>query len=246
MQINPPFGYAEVVPLLKTHRVRLLRAGEAPAFARALNAIPISYAEFAPAARDYPVVFTSGDGGKSFAPVAVLGLRQGENLFCTQDTWAQDVYVPAYARRYPFCMARVRMQDVEQQDRLICVENSCVDDADGGALFDDKGEPVPKWRDLQRLLVEYEADLARGRELCAILGDYALLQPFNMQAKLEQGGQMQLTGMHRVDETKIEHLNASQLKNLARKGILGRIYAHLLSLENFARLLRRRAARAPG
>ncbi len=57
---------------------------------------------------------------------------------------------------------------------------------------------------------------------------------------------MQLTGMHRVDETKIEHLNASQLKNLARKGILGRIYAHLLSLENFARLLRRRAAPAPG
>jgi len=33
---------------------------------------PISYTEFAPAARDYPVVFTSGDGGKSFAPVAVL------------------------------------------------------------------------------------------------------------------------------------------------------------------------------
>jgi hypothetical protein len=43
----------------------------------------------------------------------------------------------------------------------------------------------------------------------------------------------------------VEHLNASQLKNLAKKGILGRIYAHLLSLENFGRLLRRRADRAP-
>ncbi|MEX2241240.1 MAG: SapC family protein [Burkholderiales bacterium] len=54
-----------------------------------------------------------------------------------------------------------------------------------------------------------------------------------------------LLKMHRVDETKIEHLNASQFKNLAKKGILGRIYAHLLSLENFGRLLRRRAGRAP-
>jgi hypothetical protein len=50
--------------------------------------------------------------------------------------------------------------------------------------------------------------------------------------------------MHRVDEKKIEHLNVSQFKNLAKKGILGRIYAHLLSLENFSRLLERRAARA--
>jgi hypothetical protein len=50
--------------------------------------------------------------------------------------------------------------------------------------------------------------------------------------------------MHRVDEKRIEHLNVSQFKNLAKKGILGRIYAHLLSLENFSRLLERRAGRA--
>jgi hypothetical protein len=58
------------------------------------------------------------------------------------------------------------------------------------------------------------------------------------------GGAMHLTGMHRVAEAKIEHLNTSQLKNLAKKGVLGRIYAHLLSLDNFARLLDRKAARA--
>lgn len=243
MQINPPFGYTEVVPLRKTQRVRLLNAGETPAFARTLNAIPISYSEFAPAARDYPVVFTSGDGGKTYAPVAVLGMSAGENLFHAEDAWAKDVYVPAYARRYPFCMARVKMQDIERQDRLVCVEKARVDDAGGEPLFDDQGEPLAKWRDLQRLIVEYESDLERGRELCAILADYALLQPFSMQATADGGGKMQLTGMHRVDETKIEHLNAGQFRNLANKGILGRIYAHLLSLENFKRLLQRRAAR---
>jgi hypothetical protein len=246
MQISPPFGYTEVVPLLKTHRVRLARAGEAPTFAHTLNAIPISYTEFAPAARDYPLVFTSADGGKTYAPVAVLGVSAGENLFCAQDAWAQDVYVPAYARRYPFCMAQVRSADAAQQDRLICVEKAHVGGADGEPLFDDEGKPLAKWRDLQRLLVEYEADLERGRELCALLADYALLQPFDMQATLNQGGKMQLTGMHRVDETRIEHLNASQFKHLAKKGVLGRIYAHLLSMENFARLLRRRAGRAAG
>jgi len=33
-----------------------------------------------------------------------------------------------------------------------------------------------------------------------------------------------------------------QHKNLIRKGIKGRIYAHLIFLENFARLLTRKAA----
>ncbi|MND06523.1 SapC [compost metagenome] len=54
---------------------------------------------------------------------------------------------------------------------------------------------------------------------------------------------MHLTGMHRVAEKRIEHLNASQLKNLVKKGILSRIYAHLLSLDNFAKLLDRKAAK---
>lgn len=244
MQITPPFGYAEIVPLLKTHRVRLPRAGAIPEFARALNAIPISYSEFAPAARVYPLVFTSNEGGKAFAPVAVLGMSTGENLYAQGDAWAPGAYVPAYARRHPFCMAKVNLDAVEQQNRLICVETSHLDDAQGDALFDDKGEPVSRWQDLQRLLTEYETDLERVREMCAILADYGLYEPFSLQANPAQGGSIQLTGMHRVDEKKIEHLNASQFKNLAKKGILGRIYAHLLSLENFSRLLERRAARA--
>jgi len=244
MQINPPFGYADVIPLLKTHRVRLLQRGEVPAFAQKLNAIPISYTEFALAARDYPIVFTSGDGGKSFAPVAVLGMAAGENLYVNADGWAPHVYVPAYARRYPFCMAKVTLNNVVQQNRMICVEKARLDDSGGEAMFDAQGEPSPIWRNMQRLLSEYEADLERGRELCSILADYALLEPFTMQAKPVKGDALQLTGMHRVDEKKIEHLDVSKFKNLAKKGILGRIYAHLLSLENFSRLLERRAGRA--
>ena len=244
MQINPPFGYAEIVPLLKTHRVRLPRRGEVPDFARKLNAIPVSFSEFAAAARDYPIVFTSGDNGKSFAPVAVLGMAAGENLFARADGWAPGTYLPAYLRRYPFCMAKVKLNDVEQQNRMICVEKKAVDAEGAEAVFDEKGEPTAQWRDMQRLLAEYEADLERGRELCAVLAEYALFEPITLQATLNQGGKLQLSGMHRVDEKKIEHLEVGQLRNLAHKGMLGRIYAHLLSLENFSRLLERRAARA--
>ncbi len=246
MQISPPFGYKEVVPFLKTQKVRLLAPGEVPEFAQHGNAIPISLSEFQPVARDYPIVFTGADGTQSFAPVAVLGLTSGENLFYDNGSWVSGVYIPAYARRYPFCMAKVNVNRVEQKDRLICVEKTYIDE-NGEQMFDQEGQPNTKWKDLERLLGEYEADLERSREMCSILSDYGLFEPFTMQASFrdEAAKPMQVTGMFRVVEKNLENLNAAQLKNLMRKGILPRIYMHLLSLENFGRLLDRKAARKP-
>ena len=245
MQIAPPFGYREVVPFLKTQKVRLPGAGDVPGFVQRSNALPISHAEFQLAAREYPIVFSSGDQGKTFAPVAVLGMTEGENLFFAGGAWAPGLYVPAYARRYPFCMAKVTLDKVQQKDHLICIEKQFVDEHGGEALFDAAGKPLARWSSIERLLSEYEADLGRSREMCAILTDYDLLEPFTMQATLAKakgGGAMHLTGMHRVREQSLENLNAAQLKNLLRKGLMARIYMHLLSLENFARLLERKPA----
>jgi hypothetical protein len=244
MQITPPFGFREVVPLQRNHGVRMPAPGALPEFAPATNAIPVSYSEFAVACRDYPIVFTSNDEGKTYATVAVLGLSRGENLFVRDGRWEQGAYVPAYVRRYPFCMSRVRMNDVEQQQRLICVERAYLAD-DGEKLFDAEGKSLERWAPIEKLLNEYEADLDRTREMCAILADYALLEPFTLQASTPGSAPFTLSGMARVDEKKLEFLNAAQTKTLIKKGIMGRLYAHLLSLDNFQRLLARRAVAAP-
>jgi hypothetical protein len=246
MQINPPFGYGEIVPLQKNQGIALPPPGRLPGFCAQTNAMPVTYVEFAPVAHDYPIVFASNDQGKSYAAVAVLGLAQNENLFVRNGAWEQGVYVPAYVRRYPFCMARVTMGATAQENRLICVEKSFVSDA-GEKMFDAEGKPSGRWAQIERLLREYEADLERTRELCSILADYDLFEPFTMQATPASGAQpINLAGMFRVQEAKLEHLNAAQHKNLFKKGIVGRIYAHLLSLENFGHLLARRAkATAP-
>jgi hypothetical protein len=236
MQISPPFGYKEIVPFLKTQKVTLPAPGALPEFSKTLNAVPVSYTEFNVAYREYPLVFSSGDSGKTFAPVAVLGLEANENLFLGANGWVEGKYVPAYLRRYPFCMARVTLDTVEQAERLICVEKDSLSD-NGQAMFSEKGEPTDAWTNIEKLLQEYEADLERTREMCGILADYGLLEPFTMQATLNSGGAMHLTGMFRIDERKLEFLNAAQHKNLIKKGVMGRIYTHLLSLDNFGRLL---------
>jgi len=245
MQINQPFGYSEIVPLYKNQKVRLPAPGALPEFCRKVNAVPISYSEFAVACRDYPLAFITTDQSKTFLPVAVLGVTGGENLFLRDGQWDGSVYLPAYMRRYPFCMARITLDSVEQADRLICVEKAFVSE-EGERMFDDAGLALARWQPIEKLLQEYEADLERSRELCAILADYALLEPFTLQTSLNGSEAVNLGGMYRVEERKLEFLNAAQHKNLIRKGVMGRIYAHLISLENFARLLARKNSAASG
>jgi len=243
MQINPPFGYKEIVPLYKNNKIRLPAPGSVPEFCTRSNAVPISYTEFTVACRDYPLVFASSDNGQTFAPVAVLGFADGENLFLADGAWDKNAYLPAYVRRYPFCMARVNYDQVEQAERLICVEKDFLDEG-GELMFDAEGKSLPKWQPIEKLLQEYEADLERSREMASILADYALLESFTMQAQTKAGASMNVTGMYRVNEKKLEVLNASQHKNLIKKGIMGRIYAHLISIDNFARLLDRKVGKS--
>jgi hypothetical protein len=243
MQINPPFGYSKIVPLYRNSRVRLPQPGQLPPFVTQTNAVPITYTEFAAAGRDYPLVFISTDQEKTFSPVALIGIAGDENLFVKNGAWAPNVYIPAYVRRYPFCMARVTLDAQEQADRLTCVEKDFLPDneGEGELMFDESGNALPAWQPIAQLLEEYERDLERTREMSNILRDYALFEPFTLQATLKDSGPLNLTGMYRIDEHKLESLNAAQLRNLMKKGILGRIYAHLISIDGFGHLLARKA-----
>lgn len=244
LNITPPFAYTEIVPLQKDHRVLVPQRGKiTPAF-RDLSALPISLVEFPLVARDYPIVFITGDSGKTYAAFAVLGLEAQKNLFLMSDnTWDRRTYLPAYVRRYPFCMSTITVDGQLREERLVCVEKKALRDK-GDRLFDDAGAPLPDWERQQKLLVEYEADLVRTNEMSATLASYGLLEPFTMQARPNEGTPLSLSGMGRVNEQKLAELESEKIRALMQKGYLGRIYAHLASLDNFQRLLDRRASMA--
>jgi len=238
VKITPPFGYGEVVPLQKTDRV-LLPAGGTPSFCRRLNALALSYSEFAAAARDYPIVFASADNGASFAPVIVLALADGANLFVNAaGDWDPTAYLPAYVRRYPFCLSKVYRDGRPTGERLVCVASDYLDPG-GVALFDAEGRPTPHWPPIERLLAEYEADLDRTAEMCAALARLGLLAPFTMDVQEGAHRTTRLAGMYRVEEERLGALAPQELKTLVVRGFMSRVYAHLHSLANFARLYAR-------
>lgn len=233
--LNPPAGVERVVPLDHTHRVKLVPAGMAPAFSLALHAVPLGASEFGMALRDYPIVFLERGAEAPREAVAILGMQEGQNLFVMPDgRWDRRTYVPAFIRRYPFSMA-----SAASGARTVCVDPSAIS-ADGDALFDERGEPLQHWSMFERLLHEYEDELTRSRQLGAKLQRLGLLAPFAMRAELSGGFALSLEGMYRVERPRLAALKAKTLGELITQGDMDCIYAHLLSQDNFLRLVARR------
>jgi hypothetical protein len=242
LTITPPYGYTEIVPLRKEHRVLVPQAGKIAAAFREVNALPISMVEFQLVARDYPIVFVTGDNGKSYAAFAVLGLEAGRNLFLMSDnTWDRRAYLPAYVRRYPFCMSTITVDGQLRDERLVCVEKNALRDK-GDRMFDDNGVPLPDWERQQNLLMEFEGDLLRTNEMCAVVAADGLLEAFTMQAQPNEGAPLALSGMARVNAQKLAELESEKIRSYMQRGYLDRIYAHIAALGNFQRLLDRRAS----
>ena len=239
MKMDPPPGYEQITPLLKNHKVLLPRAEETPAIFHRLHVMPLSLMEFEPACRDYPIVFVNDDGGKTFIAVLVLGMQVKQNLFILADgMWDRRAYLPAYVRRYPFCISRGEGGG-PQDERVICVEQSALHDS-GEPLYDANGQPLPQWTLLEKMIFDYEQDLVRCESVCRLLAEMELLEPFTMKAEVD-GFTMQLDGMHRVARGTLETLPANQLRQLMSAGAMEKVYSHLLSLDNFRRLLNRRS-----
>ena len=97
--------YQQIVPLNdQTHARVRMKPLDHFRFALRTNSVPILAGEFAECARCYPIVFATGEGG--LVPMALLGLREAENLFVSAEGKWLVPYVPAFVRRYPFVAAR--------------------------------------------------------------------------------------------------------------------------------------------
>ena len=203
----------------------------------------ISGGEFVAASRDYPIAFASTDG-QSFAPVVILGLGEAQNLFVDEGgSWDAQCYVPAFVRRYPFCMARVLADGKPRGESIVCVEKAYLD-AGGLALYEANGEPTAHWREFGQLLQTFESDLELTAQMCEAFRKLGLLEPFEFRIMNGNEPALTLKGMHRIDEQRFQALKPANLKALVSKGFMSRIYAHFASLENFGRLYRRALALA--
>jgi len=203
-------------------------------FARNTNSVILAGVEFTEAAKEYPIVFAKA--GEQIVPVALLGLRNEENLFVDGSGKWDARYIPAFVRRYPFVLAETG----DQGQRMVCIDEGFAgfNEEEGDNLFDN-GEPTALLKQAIEFLEEYQRQYVRTERFIQRLRDDDLLMSLNARVDMVDGKQFSLSGLMAVDEKKLLQLPDDKALELFRSGELAWLYCHLMSLGCMARMVDR-------
>ncbi len=217
-------------------------------FAAKQHFIPLHAGEFGPAAVNYPIIFA----GTDYAPLAVMGLSAGENMFIAEDGYYRPgAYIPSFIRRYPFVGAR----DDQAKRTIVCIDRGSdlwVEDKADVMLFEN-GEASQFTKNCIEFCSQFDTDRAASELFVKILQDLDLFETrqATYTPRLENNvlGEQQLVAeFFAVSETKLKELPNDKFLELKDNGALPLIYAHMTSLFGWERLiseaLAKRAAQA--
>lgn len=212
-------------------------------FAKPGHAIPLTVGEFPLAAVTGPIIFV----GDEKLPIAVMGLNAGENMFVQDEgVFAPGVYIPAYVRRYPFVFAN----DETAQQMVLCIDRKAEFIVEGGDMpFFEGKEPSQYTKNCIEFCNNFEVERQRTVSFVQILRDLDLFEtktaqftPTNPDGTV--GEPQKIADYFGVSEEKLNALPAEKLVELRDNGALGQIYAHLLSLVGWDRLIALAMAKA--
>lgn len=225
----------------RRHAGKRLRAVTDLGFARATNAMPLNGIEFLLAVKHYPIVFTASDPA---AAVAVVGLRERENLYLRSDgSWEPGAYVPAYVRRYPF----IFLEDRERGQFVLCIDEAAeaLSEVEGELLFDGD-QPGPAGTRARDFCTAFQGQNQATRAFADAVAATGLLVENRAQIVLKDGRAMGVAGFRVIDEAKFNALPDETILDWRRKGWLPLVYCHLISASNWANLVDRAAADPAG
>ena len=232
------FFYERPVPLNRTqHKDLRLKGLPTLKFAARVHSVPLTGVEFAAAARDLPILF-AGPNAEESGPMALLGLRQDENLFIdANNQWATNAYVPAFIRRYPFVLAEKPPEQAEGDDFTVFLDEAYegFNNEEGDRLFKDDGTDTEMLTNAVNFLGEFQQHVGRTHWFMDQLRKHDLLEPRNIRLE-KDGKQINLNGLFVVSEEKLRLIDEKVAHEFLKEGVLGWIYAHLLSLANIDRL----------
>ena len=193
------------------------------------HAVPITIDEFVSVQRYFPIVFSSGENP---VPLALMGLNEGVNTFVDADGKPLgESYMPAYARRYPWMLARLQ-QDADELSLCFDPTSGLVGAfEEGEPLFKD-GQPSETTTGILRFCEEFEMSAQRTVSFMKELGESELLM--EGEVSIQPAGvetPFVYRGFQMVNEEKLKELRGDELRRMNQNGMLPLIMAHLFSMQ---------------
>jgi hypothetical protein len=227
---NLPLFYNAIEPLNVTQHGKMkvrpvLKMGQVGQ----THAIPVTVDEFGLVQRHYPIVFSIGENP---IPIALMGLNEGVNVFLDENGRPHDttLYVPAYVRRYPFLLARLR-PDTDELSLCFDPTANAVGEFDEGEPLFDGDQPSEATKAILQFCEQFETAGQRTSAFMEEIKKSGLLMDGEVAIQPEGYEQPFIyRGFRMVDEEKVRELRGDELRKLNQNGILPLIFAHLFSL----------------
>lgn len=233
-----PLFFKDLAPLSSVeHGSWKARALDAAPWLADQHAIPVTIDEFATVQRYYPIIFSLGD---SPVPLALMGLNEGVNTFVEADGKLMgETYVPAYVRRYPFLLAKLR-DDADELSLCFDPTADAVGDFNEGDPLFENGQPSEATKSVLAFCEQFEQAGQRTSAFMAELTQSGLLMDGEVSIQTDGDKPPYIyRGFQMVDENKLRELKGDKLRKMNELGMLPLLYAHLFSLgvmrEIFAR-----------
>ena len=237
-----PLFYNELVPLSsQQHGDWKIRPIEGAKFLQNAHAVPLLVEEFIQASRFYPIVFSLGDQP---VPLALMGLNEGVNVVVDErGMFPDDWYVPAYVRRYPFLLARLRP---DTDDLSLCVDptSEVIGQFDEGEPVFEGEQPSERTKAILQFCEQVEQGSAMTNGFFTDIAEHKLLTDGEFSAQENGAAQPYIyRGFQIISEDAVKNLRGDVARKWLQNGLLPLIYAHLFSLQRMADIFGRQAQR---
>ena len=182
----------------------------------------------------YPLFFSKDPNTGGLYCGAMLGFREGENLFL-QEWEDRQFYRPLILQRGPFY--------AQGPTLAIDLDHPRVGAEGGKPLFTEYGQPT---RYLQSIIWAFQ-DLKPGMEttrfFVARLLELNLIEPIDIDVEFEDGSTHKCVGLYTVSQETLSHLSDEGVVELFRRGYLRLIHLMIASLKQFPVLARKKNGR---
>ena len=225
-------------------KYRIRRLENAPIMASS-HAVPVTVDEFALLQRHYPIVFSAGGDP---VPLALMGLNEGINVYLNENGQALEpnTYIPAYMRRYPFLLARLR-PDSDELSLCFDPTSGAVGEFDEGEALFDGDQPSETTKAILQFCEQFETAGQRTAAFIEELKTTDLLMDGEVAIQPEGSQQPFIyRGFRMVDEEKLRELRGDELRKMNQSGLLPLIYAHLFSLSQIRDVFARQIQQGKG
>jgi hypothetical protein len=203
--------------------------------------LPVVISEFLKLVVEFPILFSKNADTGHFLCIALLGFKEGENLFW-HAAKLNSLYSPLNASRHPFFVGENTEVNGEP---ILCIDQQspAISSIEGESLFTDLGQPSHYLNEIQQILAELVAGEAQTKAYIDCLLGHELLVPLKLDITFGDKSQLHIKGLYSIDEDKLNRLSLTVLGELKQQGYLQTVYTQIASLGQIYALIERKNKR---